>query len=192
MLVLKVLVAAGRACTPGSSSTSEEGPGNDDDAAEKAQREKEATFSCSAGLPQGIRAVTREKIPIALRPKLWDKPHAESFWELFYDLIIVVAFIRISSGKHNLTGWGIATTSAIYLNFWSSWMIVNIYATAPASVSARGRPPAVSRGTVAPDVARAGVCAERHLAPPLLQLPHRVHLHHGHLPGRRGLGLLQL
>ena len=99
MLVLKVLVAAGRACTPGSSSTSEEGPGTDDDAAaEKAQREKEATFSCSASLPQGIRAVTREKIPIALRPKLWDKPHAESFWELFYDLIIVVAFIRISSG----------------------------------------------------------------------------------------------
>ncbi|KAH8097258.1 phosphatase [Aureococcus anophagefferens] len=39
------------------------------------------------------------RIPLALRPKLWEEPHAESFWELFYDLIIVVALIRLSSGN---------------------------------------------------------------------------------------------
>ena len=72
---------------------------------------------------------TTQRIPLALRPKLWEEPHAESFWELFYDLIIVVAFIRLSSGKYNLTPAGLTTTSVLFLNFWSCWSMTNMYIT---------------------------------------------------------------
>ena len=55
--------------------------------------------------------------------------HEETFWELFYDLIIVVVFMRLSVVKYELTPGGIGTTAAIFLNFWSCWSLLNTYAT---------------------------------------------------------------
>mmetsp|Transcript_888 Transcript_888/g.2611 ORF Transcript_888/g.2611 Transcript_888/m.2611 type:complete len:640 (+) Transcript_888:187-2106(+) len=85
-------------------------------------------LSAVAGPFRSIDAL-RKQAPIALRPKLWMEPHAESFWELFYDLIIVVAFIRLSSVKYMLTPAGIATTAVQFMNFWSCWVIMNYYVT---------------------------------------------------------------
>ena len=91
------------------------------DACEATLRRAEAAPCCEAVLETLSAEEPGRPPPLALRPKLWEEPHAESFWELFYDLIIVVAFIRLSSGKYNLTPAGLTTTSVLFLNFWSCW-----------------------------------------------------------------------
>ena len=44
--------------------------------------------------------------------------HEETFWELFYDLIIVVVFIKLGYIKYEVTAFGFMTTLSIFLNFW--------------------------------------------------------------------------
>jgi hypothetical protein len=62
-------------------------------------------------------------------PALLEEPHEETFFELFYDLILVVVFIDLGYLKYNMTASGLLTVAVIFSNFWSCWSLMNCYAT---------------------------------------------------------------
>lgn len=63
------------------------------------------------------------------KPQLLEEPHEETFFELFYDLLIVAAFSKLSYLKYDMTLNGILTVAAIFSNFWSCWSLMNCYVT---------------------------------------------------------------
>ncbi|KAH8057512.1 carboxylic ester hydrolase [Aureococcus anophagefferens] len=71
----------------------------------------------------------KKTIRIAHRPDNHESEHPETYWELFYDLILVVVFMRLSAVKYNPSATGYATTVALFLSFWSSWSLLNVYLT---------------------------------------------------------------
>mmetsp|Transcript_50693 Transcript_50693/g.64944 ORF Transcript_50693/g.64944 Transcript_50693/m.64944 type:complete len:1082 (-) Transcript_50693:161-3406(-) len=62
-------------------------------------------------------------------PVLHIHSHEETFFELFYDLIIVVVLMKLSFLKNDFTWIGFWTVVAIFSNFWSCWSMLNIYVT---------------------------------------------------------------
>ena len=50
--------------------------------------------------------------------KVHEENHDETYFELFYDLIIVVVFIKLGYIRYEVTSFGFFTTFAIFLNFW--------------------------------------------------------------------------
>jgi low temperature requirement protein LtrA len=74
-------------------------------------------------------SVDHKIVSIRREPMLLEEPHEETFFELFYDLILVVVFIKLSYLKYDMTGSGILTVAAIFSNFWSCWSLMNCYAT---------------------------------------------------------------
>jgi len=55
--------------------------------------------------------------------------HEETFFELFYDLIIVVVLMKLSYLKYDFSWEGFFTVVAIFANFWSTWSLLNVYVT---------------------------------------------------------------
>jgi low temperature requirement protein LtrA len=53
----------------------------------------------------------------------------ETFFELFYDLIIVVVLMKLSYLKNDFTWTGFFTDVALFSNFWSCWSMLNVYVT---------------------------------------------------------------
>ncbi|KAJ1456108.1 hypothetical protein M885DRAFT_616638 [Pelagophyceae sp. CCMP2097] len=70
-----------------------------------------------------------KRVAVARAPKFHDEPHDETFWELFYDVILVVVFIKLSYVKYELNASGLATVGGLFANFWSCWSLLNIYVT---------------------------------------------------------------
>jgi len=63
-----------------------------------------------------------------LRPQsLLEDYHEETFYELFYDLILAVVFIKLSYLKYDLTFEGALSVGALFANFWSCWSLLNVY-----------------------------------------------------------------
>jgi hypothetical protein len=58
-------------------------------------------------------------------PVVHEEPHRETFFELFYDLIMVVVFIKLSFLKYNLSAEGLFAVFAFFANFWSCWSLLN-------------------------------------------------------------------
>lgn len=63
------------------------------------------------------------------RPMVHVHHHEETFFELFYDLIIVVVLMKLSYLKYDFTMHGFFTVCAIFANFWSCWSFLNVYVT---------------------------------------------------------------
>lgn len=61
------------------------------------------------------------------RPVLRYYNHEETFYELFYDLVLAVAFIKLSYLKYNMSLSGMATGFAIFANFWSCYSLFVVY-----------------------------------------------------------------
>lgn len=55
--------------------------------------------------------------------------HEETFFELFYDLIIVVVLMKLSYLKYDFSAHGFFTVVAMFGNFWSVWSLLNVYIT---------------------------------------------------------------
>jgi ribosomal protein L17 len=73
--------------------------------------------------------INHKLVTVRREPTLLEEPHDETFFELFYDLILVVVFIKLSYLKYDMTVNGILTVAAIFSNFWSCWSLMNCYAT---------------------------------------------------------------
>lgn len=66
------------------------------------------------------------KIKRVHQPTVHSHHHEETFFELFYDLIIVVVLMKLSYLKYEFTWFGIFTVIAIFGNFWSCWSNLNV------------------------------------------------------------------
>jgi low temperature requirement protein LtrA len=58
-------------------------------------------------------------------PVVHEEPHRETFFELFYDLIMVVVFIKLSFLKYSLSAEGLFAVFTLFANFWSCWSLLN-------------------------------------------------------------------
>ena len=67
------------------------------------------------------RKIKRVHMPLA-----HSHHHEETFFELFYDLIIVVVLMKLSYLKYEFTWFGVFTVVAIFGNFWSCWSNLNV------------------------------------------------------------------
>ena len=67
-----------------------------------------------------------QKVKAVHSPAMHEHHHEETFFELFYDLIIVVVLMKLSYLKYEFTWFGIFTVVAIFGNFWSCWSNLNV------------------------------------------------------------------
>ena len=68
-------------------------------------------------------------VSLVREPLVLEEPHDETFFELFYDLIVVVVLIKLAYLKHDMTFSGVLTVFTVFANFWSCWSLMNTYAT---------------------------------------------------------------
>ena len=73
------------------------------------------TISKSHG--RSVSNVHQLTLKVARDQRVHEDAHEETFFELFYDLILVVVFIKLSYLKYDMTIDGVLTVGAVFANF---------------------------------------------------------------------------